>query len=226
LNEDTRCSYEPDLYYSLIKKSRFLREDDPLVKRAVKERPDLKDVLKNVPIHVVSGDELRRLTGQNISGMHYWTFNFDKGAKSLRIFVEDGEYAYNTLIHEACHAKIAKEYPEIFPFFSFETSETLAELCVNNKIPIVNRRVNFKIEDEFSELTMREGIKEAFKEAMWKLGKEKCEVEGKKAKDKLNQAITTVLDKALEIDFLDFSDREELKEAAEETRKICMKSKI
>jgi len=221
---------EPFLYYSLVKKSKPLSRDHPLVSRAVRERPDLRDVFESVPVHVVPKGEIKRLTGQNVSGMHYWMFNPDRGAESLRIFVEDGDQAYRTLIHEACHAKIAKEYPEIFPFFSFETSETLAELCVNGKIPLFRNSkksgVNFKVEDELSELTMREGVREAFKEAIWQLGREKCDIADRESKEGLNRAIDTVLDKALEIDMLDFADREELKEAAEKAKSLCMEIKM
>ena len=217
---------ESALYDSLKRRSVRLDGSHPLVRRAFRERPDLRDVLEEVPASIVPRGEIKRLTGQDICGLHYWMFNPDRGAEPVRIFVEDGDYAYRTLIHEACHAKIAKEYPEIFPFFSFETNETLAELCVHGKLPFRKKGVNPKMEDEISELTMREGIREAFKEAIWELGREKCDVADRESKKGLNRAIDTVLDKALEIDVLDFADREELKEEAEKAKNLCMESKM
>ena len=225
LEKRVQC-VEPALYDSLKRRSVKLDRSHPLVRRAFRERPDLRDVLEEVPASIVPRGEIKRLTGQDICGLHYWMFNPDRGAEPVGIFVEDGDYAYRTLIHEACHAKIAKEYPEIFPFFSFETNETLAELCVHGKIPFGKKGVNTKIENEISELTMKEGIREAFKEAIWKLGREKCDVADVKAKEGLNRAIDNVLNKALEIDALDFADREELKDVAERARKLCIETKM
>mgnify|MGYP005634761841 CR=1 FL=1 len=225
LGKRVQC-VESALYDSLKRRSVRLDGSHPLVRRAFRERPDLRDVLEEVPASIVPRGEIKRLTGQDICGLHYWMFNPDRGAEPVRIFVEDGDYAYRTLIHEACHAKIAKEYSEIFPFFSFETNETLAELCVHGKLPFRKKGANPQIESEISELTMKEGIREAFKEALWQIGREKCEVAGKEAKEGLNKAIDVVLKKALEIEELDFADREELKEAANEAKKLCLEEKI
>jgi len=225
LEKNAQC-VEPALYDSLKRKSVRLDRSHPLVRRAFRERPDLRDVLEEVPASIVPRGEIKRLTGQDICGLHYWMFNPDRGAEPVRIFVEDGDYAYRTLIHEACHAKIAKEYPEIFPFFSFETNEALAELCVHGKIPFGKKGVNPQIESEISKLTMREGIREAFKEAIWELGREKCDVADREAKEGLDRAIDSVLNKALEIEELDFADREEIKETADKAKKTCIETKI
>jgi len=219
-----QCIDLPDLFDSLSRRAKKLDRNHPLIRRAFAERPDLRSVLEKVPVGVVPEGEIRRLTGQDICGLHYWMHE-NGNARSVGIFVEDGDGAYRTLIHEACHAKVAEKYPEIFPYLSYETSEVLAELCVHRKGPF-GMGVNPRLEDEISGLTMREGVREAFKDAIWRLGREKCDVADRKAKVGLNRAIDAVLEKAMEMDMLDFADREELREAAEKAKSLCMESKM
>jgi len=219
-----------ELYERLLKKGRRAGRGDPLVETVKKMRPDLKPILDSVPIYVLPKGEIKRLTGVNLGGVHYWCFNPKEGGRSvhsLDIFVEEGEGSISTLTHEACHAAVLRSHPDIFPFLSYETDERLATLCAEGKLLLEKGiRVDAQVEGELGELVLREGVREAFKEAVWRLGQEKCEVADEESKKALNRAIDMVMEKALEIDVLDYADREELKTAAENAKKLCIHEKL
>ena len=217
-------------FEELRRRGRRLSVDHPLVRRVLEKRPDLRDVFEKVPIIVVDEGEIRRVTGKTASGLHVWAVRDDDKAETLGIIVEEPRNVEScferALKHEACHAKVAKQYPELYPYLSSETAERLAELCIEGKLPSYRVGADFQAEEELADLSMKEGLREAFKDAMWRLAREKCDVADRETKDALNKAIDIVLSKALETDVLDYADHEMLKDTAKEAKKLCVKEKM
>jgi len=225
-----RCLVNWVQYSELKSKGRRLSRDHPLIKSILDERPDLRDVFERVPVWVVPEGEIERVTGKHAVGLYFWRVGNDGRVEPVSIFIEEPKSTFDilrrTIKHEACHAKVSEIFPRLYPYFSWETSEKLAELCVEDKLPLSTMKADFQAERELSNLVMREGIREAIKDAVWRLGREKCEVTDEESKRGLNRAIDAVLEKALEIDVLDFADREEIREAANKAKKLCLESKL
>ena len=217
-------------FEELRRRGRRLRRDDPLIRRILGKRPDLKDVFEKIPIRVVKEGEIGQVIGRTTSGLAIWAVREDGRAEPVEIIVEEPKSVSScferALVHEACHAKIVSKYPELYPYFSSETAERLAELCVDKKLPFSKVGADYQIEEEVADLAIKEGLREAFRDAMWRLAREKCDVADAETKEALNKAINIVLNKALEIEALDYADHEMLKDTAEKARNMCMEEKI